>query len=360
MSGPAAPLRLGVLHLGPDGSGVRRYGRIVAGAAREAAIAVTDAEVPANGGIRALAAAARSLAGCDVVQVQWKLADWGGIRLAVPRVATFLLLCRRPLVVTLHDVYPRTGIAERWLAPAAIAVRLLARRARALVVHDTEEERRLGTFLHTRRVRVVPHFVETLPALPERAAAKAELGLAGRRVITLQGFMTRRKGHALVLEALRALPDDVTAVFAGATIAGRDARADELRAQADELGVTDRVIFTGWVPDDRLRTILAATDVALAPYREMSASGSLSTWIASGRPIVASGLPQMRAYAALVPGALRIADPLTPESIAAAVAALLADPPPDPDPAVVELAGLLALPRIAARYAAVWQEAAGR
>ncbi|MFO1540961.1 MAG: glycosyltransferase [Chloroflexota bacterium] len=360
MSDPAAPLRLGILHLGPDGSGVRRYGRIVAGAARAAGIAVTEASVPANGGIRALAVAARAVAPCDVVEVQWQLADWGGVRRAVPRVAAFLLLCRRPLVVTLHDVYPRTGFADRWLAPAAICVRLLARRARALVVHDAEEERRLATFLRTDRVRVVPHFVETLPDLPARAAAKAELGLAGRRVVTLQGYMTRRKGHALVLEALRSLPDDVTAIFAGATIAGRDARADELRARAAELGVTDRVVFTGWVSDERLRTILAATDVALAPYQEMSASGSLSTWIASGRPIVASGLPQMRAYAALVPGALRIADPCTPATIAAAVGALLAEPPPDPDPAVARLADLLALPRIAVRYAQVWQGAAGR
>lgn len=360
MSGPAAPLRLGVLHLGPEGSGVRRYGRIVADAARAAGLAVTEVDLPADGGIRALAAAARALAGCDVVQVQWKLADWGGVRRAVLRVTTFLLLCRRPLVVTLHDVYPRRTFAERWLAPAAICVRLLARRARALVVHDAEEERRLGTFLRTRRVRVVPHFVETLPTLPGRAAAKAELGLAGRRIVTLQGYMTRRKGHALVIEALRSLPEDVTAIFAGATIAGRDARADELRALAAERGVAARVVFTGWVPEARLHTILAATDVALAPYQEMSASGSLSTWIASGRPIVASGLPQMRAYAGLAPGALRIADPCTPAMIAAAVGALLADPPPDPDPAVVRLAELLALPRIAERYAAVWREAADR
>jgi glycosyltransferase involved in cell wall biosynthesis len=199
--------------------------------------------------------------------------------------------------------------------------------------------------------------VEARPALPDRRAAKAELGLAGRPVITLQGFMTRRKGHRLVLEALRALPPEVVAIFAGSPIGGREARGEELAQYAEELGVADRVRFTGYVPDAQLTTILAATDVALCPFREMSASGSVSTWISTGRPIVTSGLPQFREYDALSPGAMRIVEPLTPEALAERIRQTLAEAPLV-DPAVQRLAGLLAAPRTLARYLDVYRSAA--
>ncbi len=356
------PLRVGVLHLGKAESGVRRYGRIIAeGAAEADGIEVVEADAgPRDAGRRGISAAARTLAGTDVVQVQWKLADWGGVRWALPHLELFLAGCRRPLVVTLHDVYEREGFRDRFLHPAAMATRRLLGRAARVIVHGEEEVRRLRTLTGRGTVTVIPHFVERLDGLPERDAAKAALGLAGRRVITLQGFMTRRKGHGIVLAALPLLPDDVVAIFAGSPIEGREARSDELATEARRLGVADRVRFTGWVPDAELRTILAASDVALAPFREMSASGSVSTWIATGRPIVTSGLPQFREYDALAPGAMRVVDPLDAEGLAARIAEILADPPPSPDPAVARLADALAIPRIVARYRAVWTEAAGR
>ena len=68
--------------------------------------------------------------------------------------------------------------------------------------------------------------------------------------------------------------------------------------------MADRVRFMGYVPDDELETVLAATDVALCPFREMSASGALATWISAGRPIVTSDLPPIRELDALAPGAV--------------------------------------------------------
>lgn len=360
------PLTVGFLHLGRAGSGVGRYGRIVAaGAAARDDVRVVEVAADARGGgWRELDAAARALREADVVQLQWKLADWGGLRRALPRLELVLRRCGRPVVATLHDVYaPETRLDRH--GPGAIALRRLAGRASALVVHAEEERRRLASLVASDRVRVVPHFVEAIPALEAREAARAGLGLAGRRIVTLQGYIVRRKGHRLAIESLRHLPDDVVLVIAGTTIEGREARARELEAYAAELGLAERVRFTGWVTDERLRTILAATDVALAPFLEMSASGSLATWVAAGRPIVTSALPQLRELAALEPGALRIvdADPHDPPAFAAALAArisaLLADPPADPDPAVARLAARLAVPAVVDRYVDAWRTAAG-
>ena len=320
-------------------------------------MAVTESDAGGRGADLAdLRLAARRLSDADVIHLQWKVADWGGLRWALPRLEVVLQACRRPMVVTLHDVYERVTVSERWLDPGALAVRRLGLRSRAVVVHALEERRRLGSLVPASRVSVVPHFVEQRPPLPDRGAAKASLGLAGRRVITLQGFMTKRKGHRLVLETLPLLPDDVVAIFAGAPIEGREDRDAELRSQAAELGVTDRVRFTGYVPDEELTTIMAATDVALCPFREMSASGSVSTWISTGRPIVTSALPQFREYDALAPGSMRMVDPLTPEALRDRILEALAFGRLT-DPAVEHLATLLSAPRAVERYLDVYRHA---
>ena len=56
-----------------------------------------------------------------------------------------------------------------------------------------------------------------------------------------------------------------------------------------------------------LETYLLAADVAICPFLQMSASGSFSTWLSVGTaPIVASDLPQIRWYNAMVPGAITV------------------------------------------------------
>ncbi len=351
-------LTIGYLHLGRTESGVRRYGAMLAGAlARRSDVTVLESDGGRrDAGLADLRRAARRLRGADVVHLQWKLADWGGPRWALPRLEVVLQACRRPTVVTLHDVLARPRWQDRWMDPAALGTRRLALRSRTLLVHGEEERRRLRGLVPADRVSVVPHFVEPSRTLAPQDEAKAALGLAGRRVVTLQGYLTRRKGHRVALEALRLLPPDVVAVFAGSPIEGREARGRELEAYAADLGVADRVRFTGWVSDAELAQIMAATDVALCPFREMSASGSVSTWISTGRPLVTSGLRQFHEYDALVPGAMRIVDPLTAEALAAEIARTIAEGRLV-DPRVERLAELLALTRTAERLLDVYRAA---
>lgn len=357
-----APLRVAFLHLGKEGGGVPRYGRILAeGAAADPQIEVV--EVDAGGrdaGPGALRRAGREASAADLIQVQWKLADWGGGWRGFVRLCWVLLWARRPVVATLHDVYSPKRRRDRWLRPDAWALRVLRMRARRLVVHAEEERRRLSGMVPAAKVAVVPHFVEQRPPLPEPAAARRELGLEDRRVVTLLGFITERKGHRMLLEALPLLAADVSVVIAGAPITGRNFRRKELVTLAAELGVTDRVVFTGFVGDEMLTRVLAATDVAACPFKDVSASGSLSTWISAGTRIVASDLPAIREYDALSRGAIRRFLPRTPKALAAALTAALADAAahPGPDAAIQRLAEALALPRIVARYVDVWREVA--
>jgi glycosyltransferase involved in cell wall biosynthesis len=351
---------VGFLHVGRERSGLRRYGRIRAAEAR----ARTDLEVlesdagDGRASARALSSAAAKLRDASVVHVQWKLADWDPRLGGIPRLEVLVRSLRRPLVVTMHDVFVPSGRWQRRLSPGALGVRRLSRAAASLVVHSEDERRRLAGLVPPERLEVVPHFVEVRGDLPERTAARRALGVEDKRVITLLGHMTRRRGHRLVIDALAELPEDVTAVFVGTPIEGRDHIATELASHAEAVGVSGRVRFLGYVPDERLEEILAATDVALCPFRAMSASGALATWLSAGRPIVTSDLAPFAELAALGPGALHTFAPYEPGALAQAISSTLEVATDGPDPRVQALARRLAAPRIMDRYSGLYHAAA--
>ncbi len=294
------------------------------------------------------------------MHLQWKLADWGPRSGGLLRLEVLRRSLRVPLVVTMHDVFPPSGRLASRLSPSALGLRRLGRTAGCLVVHSEDERSRLVGFAPVTKVAVVPHFVEVRSGLPDREGARSALGVADRRVITLLGYLTRRRGHSLVIDALLDLPQDVTALFVGSVIEGRDHVAAELRAHAAAIGVAARVRFLGYLPEAELEQVLVATDVALCPFRFMSASGALATWISTGRPIVTSDLAPVRELEALAPGALRRFTPYEAAPLAAAIRAALAGATGAPDPRVEALAAQLTTPRIVERYAALYRAAIDR
>jgi teichuronic acid biosynthesis glycosyltransferase TuaC len=153
----------------------------------------------------------------------------------------------------------------------------------------------------------------------DREAGKAQLGVTGPLVVSL-GALIPRKGHALVIEAMAELPG-VTLLVAGA---GPDqARLTTLiRAR----GLEGRVRLLGNLPHAQLPGILSAADVmALASESE----GLANAWIeamACGTPVVT---PDVDGAAEAIdhPAAGRLLQERTPAAIAAAIRAILADPP---------------------------------
>ena len=353
-------LRVGYLHVGRQHSGLRRYGVMLAAeAATRPRLEVLESDAgDRDASWSGLRQAARRLHDCEVVHLQWKLADWDPRLGGIPRMELVLRSLRRPVVITLHDVFEREGAWQRIFSPGAIGLRRLGHAASSLVVHSEEERSRLEGLVPARKVEVVPHFVEVRPSLPDRAAARDALGVSGLRVVTLLGYLTRRRGHRLVIDALRDLPDDVIALFVGSVIEGRDHVARQLQEHAANVGVAARIRFMGYVPDDQLEQVLAATDIALCPFERMSASGALATWFSAGRPIVASDLAPFRELRAMQPDALHLFRPYEAKALAARISSTLAIATDEADPAVMALARRLATPRIVDRYIGLYRAAA--
>ena len=114
----------------------------------------------------------------------------------------------------------------------------------------------------------------------------------GSQIVGVVARLEPEKGHPTLLEAwpgvLRAVPD------AYLLIVGEGSRRDALEAQARELRIAHRVVFTG--RRDDVPAVTAALDVAVLPsYREAQGLTILEA-MALSRPVVASnvgGIPEM-------------------------------------------------------------------
>ena len=88
----------------------------------------------------------------------------------------------------------------------------------------------------------------------------------GQTLFLSVGRLHRRKGHDLVLKALAQMaPADLNVRY---LIAGDGACRTALEAEARSLGLGDRVVFLGVVPEDALPALYAACDVFLMPNRQ--------------------------------------------------------------------------------------------
>lgn len=174
------------------------------------------------------------------------------------------------------------------------------------------------------RERIMTHHTGIDPALfrpLDRDRARAAWGLPRDVPIILSvGAVIERKGQDQVIRAMPLLARDCLYVIAGA---GPD-RA-RLAALAAEHGLSDRVIFTGAVPNADLPALYCAADAMVL----MSASeGLANVWVESlscGTPLVLSDIAPAHEMID-APDAGRISAG-TPADLADAITAVLATPP---------------------------------
>lgn len=278
------------LLLGPPTHGVTHHGRSVAGAHRVSLRHVGP-------GARDLAATLRSGQGDVHVHVTDHLLgdDADVIALAVGELAT----TARPVHLTLHDI-PQPAEGEPRFARRRETYRRLVDLAASIQV-CSEHERDLLEEMTSRPVDAVVRLpVDVSQLAPSRVTRRMQVGPVGAL-----GFVHPGKNPGAALTAAARIGRGLRLL--GALGPGHEALFEELQMQAMQAGVACTV--TGHLTEKRMDEQIAGVSVPVAPYRHISASGSIGRWIAAGRRPVVLRNPWVEELARHAPWALTVVDP---------------------------------------------------
>ncbi len=394
------------LQIGPPEHGICRYGRALAAEGRSrAGVLVVEENITLEDklwtDLRRLRELGRKLSSSDFVHIQVSLysdGSWGRGWYALANLWTFRRYCRAPLILTLHDVNSLSALfngasavecertvqggrrsvgetiqdflhlgarllkqAKGRLTRRYALARVASHAASLLLVITTMERNVLQAAGIARNPVLIPHFVENFPDPSSAPSQNNPVAPSSTKTVVVAGFVLLSKGHDLLLDAMKLLPD-VRVAFVGGQGVGASGR--EQYSQVIDLlrekGIIDRVEVTGYLPDEEFRRRLSMADLAVCSFREdKSASGSLSSLIAAGCPVLASDIPLIAEYNAIVPGAIHTFSPYTAEALAASIRSLLIIPRDERIHGLAILRNLLSIASIYNRHMDAYQSVLG-
>jgi len=220
------------------------------------------------------------------------------------------------------SIKARGSDINHWATVPAVRRRILAAARAAdglLAVSDALAERMAAIGIDRERVTVHHTGVDSTLFHPvDRAAARAALELRRPLFVTI-GTLNANKGQAIAIDALAAVPD------ATLILVGDGPDREKLAARAAERGLAERVRLTGQIAPAELAPLIAAADAVVQPSAN---EGLANVWVealASGTPVIATAAGGI-AEVLDRPAAGRIVA-RDPESVAAAMRAILANPP---------------------------------
>ncbi|MDW8107385.1 MAG: glycosyltransferase [Armatimonadota bacterium] len=246
---------------------------------------------------------------------------YGGIG-GEPLLWLFRYLRRRglPALVTLHALWlpedfaelaaerkwsPRVRATLEWLYRYYLReILALVPQVNALVAGDQNpllEEVAKAWGLPDSKLVPEPHPCHLQPLTPsDVSSARAALGLPDARIVLAFGFVRPDKGFEYLIQAAAPLVRHDSRLYV--IVAGKpsgalgQAYAEQLHTLRSSLGDPAQIVLEfGYVPDERLHTLLRACDVLVVPYtRVMGASGPMHHALGYGKPVIATAVGQNR------------------------------------------------------------------
>ena len=184
--------------------------------------------------------------------------------------------------------YPGSALGEIIKQVVRRITRYNLRHARSVITVTKE----LSDFLQdlgVKEVTVIANGVDTdaLRPLPKESA-KRELGLKG----PVLGYVGSLEHWVDLESVISALPKiDATLLVVGPGLFTD--YGDKIKRMAEELGVIDRIVFTGAVKYQDLSRYISAMDIGLNPLKmmkknEYAAGGKVFNYLSCGRPVLSS------------------------------------------------------------------------
>ncbi|MDF1643128.1 MAG: glycosyltransferase family 4 protein [Pseudomonadales bacterium] len=224
------------------------------------------------------------------------------------------LITARGTDINLISSYKIPGKLIRWAAMGA---------AGNITVSAALKEKLTNLGIAPDNVHVLRNGVDTeLFVKHDTQTVRKQMNLAGSILISV-GNLVEPKGHALVVQALKKLPD------CSLLIVGSGEQRSELMQAAEELGVSDRIQHIEEVSQPELAKIYSAGDLLILASSREGWPNVLLESMACGTPVVATrvgGTPEI----VKAPEAGCLIDERSTDAIVLAVKAML-ESAPQPD-----------------------------
>ena len=154
---------------------------------------------------------------------------------------------------------------------------------------------------------------------------------SGEEEIVLYVSITSpHKNHVRLVQAMARVLErkperPIRLICAGTKLSpGYEAALEEAR----RLGITNRVKFTGFIPDEALRRLYKKAKMVVAPTLWEAASGTVYEAFSYGKPVACSQIPPLVSQVEQSGARVRFFNPLDPENIAQAILEVLDNPGP--------------------------------
>lgn len=217
-----------------------------------------------------------------------------------------LIAARRlgiPFIYEVRGLWEITAAAksEEWANSERFE---LAKRLEALVANEadrafaiTEEVReelvRRGA--SRENIAILPNAANIFQyvPLPSERSTVVSAKKPGEYLLGYAGSLVDYEGLDLLVDAIHELPEELSHV--GALIVGDGAVLPALKQQVAELGLQDRVRFTGRVPNEKINDYLAIFDAVVCPRKSNIVTELVSPLkpieaMAAGRPVIGSNV----------------------------------------------------------------------
>jgi glycosyltransferase involved in cell wall biosynthesis len=154
--------------------------------------------------------------------------------------------------------------------------------------------------LESDKITVIPPHVDTAKFNPKLDPTKVrnKYGLGNDFLLMYLGAITHSRGMDILVEALHRLNYDnvkVNLMLVGPLHDSVRPYINGLRSKIRALGLTDNVMFTGYVPFEEVPEYVAATDICVVPHRpnftyEISPPVKILEYMASQKPVVTTNV----------------------------------------------------------------------
>lgn len=212
-----------------------------------------------------------------------------------------------PVIYEVHDLeaqHPAQNKSARLASFLKHVDEQTLRRARAVVslTETFRQELIAWGWQPADRVFVIPDAYDDAIYFPrDRMQARAELGLpSDDLLVTYAGLTFKYRGLELLLRTLKEWAEPRALLV---LVGGRPFEIDDLKQQANELGIGERVRFIGRETPERTALYLAAADALVIPDTVTDSTASplkMFEYMAMARPIVAVDRAALREI--LTPG----------------------------------------------------------